>query len=59
MDHEEQFSIAFFYFAEALRVFVRLDNQQKKGCKYSSKERERKRQGEESLCLDQDIVVCR
>jgi hypothetical protein len=56
MDHEEQFSIEFFYFAKALRGFVRLDNQKNKGSKCSSKERER----EESLCLDQDLlVVCR
>lgn len=41
MDQEEQFSIEFFYFAKALRAFVRWDNQQKKGSKYSSKERER------------------
>jgi len=60
MDHEEQFSIEFFYFAKALRTFVRLDNQQKKGSKCSSKEREREREREESLCVDQDfVVVCR
>jgi hypothetical protein len=43
MDHEEQFSIEFFYFAKALRGFVRLDNQKNKGSKCSSKERERER----------------
>jgi hypothetical protein len=60
MDHEEQFSIEFFYFAKALRGFVRLDNQKNKGSKCSSKEREREREREESLCLDQDLlVVCR
>jgi hypothetical protein len=41
MDYDEQFSIAFFCFAKALRAFVKLDNQQKKGSKYNSKERER------------------
>jgi hypothetical protein len=45
MDHEEQFSIELFYFAKALRAFVRLDNQQKKGSTYSGKrERERERE---------------
>jgi hypothetical protein len=44
--NEEQFSIEFFYFAKALRTFVRLDNQQKKGSKCSSKERERERERE-------------
>jgi len=46
MDHEEQFSIEFFYFAKALRGFVRLDNQKNKGSKCSSKERERERERE-------------
>jgi hypothetical protein len=46
MDHEEQFSIEFFYFVKALRAFVRLDNQQKKGSKCSGKERERERERE-------------